>query len=278
MTSPYLVNCSTLFTELPVLQRPAAARAAGFDAIEFWWPFPQPLPAAAEVDAFVDAVGAAGVQLVGLNLFAGDMPGGDRGVVSWPGREQEFSENLELAVDIGRGLGIRVFNALYGNRIDGVPPAEQDELAQENLALAAKAAAQIGATILVEPLSGAARYPLTLAVHVRDVLDRLIAAGVENVGMLADLYHLAVNGEDLARAIEQHRALIAHVQIADAPGRGAPGTGDLPLRQWIADLEGGGYDGFIGLEYLPVPGVDTFAWLPPQERGVPSGAGGEGIA
>ena len=80
------VNCSILFTELPVLQRPAAARAAGFTAVEFWWPWGEAVPADADVDAFVRAVRDAGVDLVGLNFFAGDMPGGDRGLVSWPER------------------------------------------------------------------------------------------------------------------------------------------------------------------------------------------------
>ena len=83
---PYEVNCSILFTELPLLERPAAVKRAGFDAVEFWWPFAEAVPADTEVDAFVAAVENAGVQLVGLNFFAGDMPGGDRGLVSWPGR------------------------------------------------------------------------------------------------------------------------------------------------------------------------------------------------
>lgn len=278
MTARYLVNCSTLFTDVPVLERPAAARAAGFDAIEFWWPFPEALPSHAEVEAFVAAIQDAGVHLASLNFFAGDMPAGDRGVVSWPGREQELRENVELAVDLGERLGIRVFNALYGNRIDGVSPDAQDELAIENLMLAARAAARVGATVLVEPLSGAPRYPLTLAAHVSGVLDRLTAVGVENVGMLADLYHLAVNGEDVIRMLDEHRDNVVHVQIADAPGRGAPGTGDLPLQEWISDLERGGYDGLVGLEYLPVPGVDPFGWLARPDRSRVSDAAKEGTA
>ena len=278
MTARYLVNCSTLFTDAPVLERPAAARAAGFDAIEFWWPFQEALPAYAEVEAFVAAVQDAGVHLAGLNFFAGDMPAGDRGVVSWPGREQEFRDNVELAVDLGERLGIRVFNALYGNRIEGVSQDAQDELAIENLTLAARAAARVGATVLVEPLSGAPRYPLTLAEHVSAVLDRVTAAGVENVGMLADLYHLAVNGEDVVRMIDEHRDGIVHVQIADVPGRGAPGTGHLPLQQWISDLELGGYDGSVGLEYLPVEGVDPFAWLARLDRGSASDGAKESTA
>jgi hypothetical protein len=86
----YAVNCSMLFTELPLLSRPAAAREAGFDAIELWWPFPTAVPKDADVDRFVAAVRDAGVRLVGLNFAAGDMPGGDRGLVSWPARSSEI--------------------------------------------------------------------------------------------------------------------------------------------------------------------------------------------
>src|SRR5437879_3160259 len=93
---PYAANLSILFTELPLLDRPAAAKAAGFDAVEFWWPFPTATPAATEVDAFAAAIEQAGVQLIGLNFFAGDMPGGDRGLVSWLGREQEFADNVAV--------------------------------------------------------------------------------------------------------------------------------------------------------------------------------------
>ncbi len=142
----YLANCSMLFTELPLLQRPAAAKAAGFDAVEFWWPWPdQPVPADADVDAFVDAIEDAGVQLVGLNFFAGDLAGPDCGVLSIPSRSREFRDNIDVAVGIGERLGVSAFNALYGNRVDDVDAAEQDELGRENLALAADAAAGIGA-------------------------------------------------------------------------------------------------------------------------------------
>ena len=147
----YLVNCSILFAELPLLERPAAAKAAGFDAVEFWWPWPdQPVPADRDVDAFVTAVQDAGVQLVGLNFFAGDLGGPDCGVLSIPDRVHQFRDNIEVTVGIGERLGASAFNALFGNRVEGVDPHEQDELGRESIALAAKAAGAIGATVLVE--------------------------------------------------------------------------------------------------------------------------------
>jgi hydroxypyruvate isomerase len=264
----YEVNCSILFTELPLLERPAAAREAGFDAVEFWWPFAVAVPADGEVEAFVRAVGDAGVRLVGLNFFAGDMPGGDRGLVSWPARSGEFRDNVEVAVGIGERLGCRAFNALYGNRVDGANPAAQDDLAVENLAIAGRAAARIGGTVLVEPVSGAPRYPLRTAADAVAVVDRVAGAtGVGNLGFLCDLYHLAVNGDDLDGVIATYGDRVAHVQIADAPGRHEPGTGTLDLDRHLGALAAAGYKGWVGLEYQPsTTTADSFAWLPRERR------------
>ncbi|MGC7098393.1 hydroxypyruvate isomerase family protein [Amycolatopsis lurida] len=252
----YTVNCSILLTDLPLLERPAAARSAGFDAVEFWWPFADAVPAEEEVEAFVKAIEEAGVRLTGLNLAAGDMPAGDRGLVSWPGREKELRDNVEVVVEIGERLGCRTFNALYGNRIDGVAPERQDEIAVANLAHAAKAVGTIGGQIVVEPVSGIEAYPLKTAADAVGVIDKVAA---ENVRLLADFYHLAVNGDDVPAVISAHAARVGHVQIADAPGRGAPGTGELPLDEWLGAIEAAGYSGLVGLEYKAAD--DPFAWL-----------------
>ena len=270
----YEVNCSILFTGLPLLQRPAAAKAAGFDAVEFWWPFATAVPGDAEVDEFVSAIEDSGVSLVGLNFFAGDMPGGDRGLVSWPARSAEFRDNVPVVAAIGERLGCKAFNALYGNRVNGVSADEQDDLAAENLALAAQGVAGIGGTVLLEPVSGAPRYPLLNAADAAAVIARVSAdGGPTNIGLLADLYHLAVNGDDVDKAIAAYTGTpgdIAHVQIADAPGRNEPGTGDLPLDRQLSDLQAAGYTGWVGLEYKPSDPADSaasFSWLPRDRRG-----------
>ncbi len=264
----YLANCSILFTEMPLLQRPAAAKAAGFDAVEFWWPFPTAVPATSDVDAFTRAISDAGVDLIGLNFFAGDLAGPDCGVLSIPARSAEFRDNIDVALGIGTELGVQAFNALYGNRVDGVPPQEQDELAVENLGYAAKAASGIGATVFIEPISGPKPYPLRTAADVAAVIGRVKAAGHDNVGFLCDLYHLAANGEDLDAVIDQYAAGIAHVQIADAPGRGEPGTGEIDIDRHLSRIEAAGYRGWVGLEYKPTtPTTDeSLAWLPRERR------------
>jgi hydroxypyruvate isomerase len=261
----YLANCSMLFTELPVLQRPAAARAAGFDAIEYWWPWPSATPSDAEVARFVAAVRDSGTQLVGLNFFAGDLAGPDCGVLSIPARAGEFRDSVDIAVGIGEQLGVSAFNALYGVRIDD---DQQDECAQESLAHATKAAAGIGATVLIESVSGPKPYPLRTAQDAAAVVRRHPGTGI-----LLDLFHLAGNGDDVPAAIDTYVSQVAHVQIADAPGRGEPGTGALPLDSWLAHLQTTGYDGWVGLEYKPSTG-DTLAglaWLPRERRGSNAG-------
>ena len=188
------------------------------------------MPADAEVEAFVRAIRDAGVQLVGLNFFAGDLTGPDAGVLSIPDRSAQFRDNLEVSVGIGEQLGVTAFNALYGNRVDGVAPDAQDELARDNLGRAAQAAARIGATVLVEPVSGPKPYPLRTADDAVAVVDALRSAGHENVGLLCDLFHLANNGDDVEAAIARHADVTSHVQIADHPGRGEPGSGDAGSR------------------------------------------------
>jgi hydroxypyruvate isomerase len=265
--STYTVNCSILFTDLPVLDRPSAAREAGFEAVEFWWPFAEPTPPDAEVDAFIRAVQDAGVELSGLNFIAGDMPSGDRGILSNPTLTTAFRDNVQVAVGIAETLGTRAFNALYGNRVEGLAPAIQDDVAAENLAYAAQAAQRIGATVLIEPVSGAPRYPVKTATDAIEIIDRVRdEAGTANLRLLADLYHLFVNGDDVAEALRAHADQVGHVQIADAPGRGEPGTGEIPLEDYLRILREQGYSGYVGLEYKPSR-VDTFDWLPRAERG-----------
>ncbi len=266
MNYRYAVNGSLLFQELPLLARPDAIAAAGFTAAEFWWPFAVAVPADAEVEAFCRAIEDSGLDLIGLNFFAGDMPAGDRGIVSWPGREAEFRDNVEIVVAMGERLGCRAFNALYGNRLAAVTPEQQDALALENLHLAASRVGSFGGQILLEAVSGAPAYPLKQAADVCAVLDRL---AVGNAGFLCDLYHLSANGEDLNEVVEAYGDRVRHVQIADLPGRGEPGSGTLDLARHLAAITARGYDGYVALEYLPTGGtVESLTWLPVDERAV----------
>ncbi|MEU7649802.1 TIM barrel protein [Streptomyces huasconensis] len=267
------VNLSILFTELPLLERPAAAAKAGFGAVELWWPWVDaPTPEQSELDALKKAIEDAGVKLVGLNFYAGQLPGPDRGALSVPGEESEkFRANLAVAADFAESLGCTALNALYGNRVDGVDPAVQDELALENLVLAAREADRVGATLLIEALNApeSPKCPIVSAPKAIEIVDKVNAAtGLGNAKFLMDLYHLSMNGEDLPSVIERYTAKTGHVQIADNPGRGAPGTGSLPIEALLDQLRDTGYEGWIGLEYKAGdrPSAEAFDWLPAEAR------------
>ncbi|MFE9571287.1 TIM barrel protein [Streptomyces sp. NPDC006692] len=268
------VNLSILFTELPLLERPAAAAAAGFTAVELWWPWIEtPTPEQAELDALKKALDDAGTQLVGLNFYAGALPGPDRGALSVPGEESDrFRANIEVAADFAASVGCKALNALYGNRVEGADPQVQDSLALENLVLAARAADRVGAILLVETLNKpeSPLYPLVSAPSAIEVIDKVNAAtGLGNAKFLLDIYHLSMNGEtpeDIAEVIKAYADKTGHVQIADNPGRGAPGTGSLPLEELLDQLKKAGYAGWVGLEYKAPDAAASFEWLPAEAR------------
>lgn len=269
----FTVNLSILFTELPLLERPAAAAAAGFDAVELWWPWVDaPVPEQAELDALRDALNDAGTRLTGLNFYAGQLPGPDRGALSVPGRESErFRQNIDVAAGFAESMDCRALNALYGNRVEGASESEQDELAMENLVLAARAADRIGAVLLIEALNApeSPKCPIVSAPKAIEIVDKVNeATGLGNAKFLMDLYHLAMNGEDLHEVIDTYTQKTAHVQIADSPGRGAPGTGELDFTDLLGRLKKAGYAGWIGLEYKPgdKPSAGSFDWLPAPLR------------
>ncbi|WP_433803297.1 TIM barrel protein [Actinomycetospora sp. CA-084318] len=231
-------NVSIRYSDVPVLERPARARADGFDVVESWWPFAAADPDDAEVDAFCASITDAGVRLVAMNLYGGDMAAGERGVVGT--RPAEFADSLAIGLEIGRRLGCRMHNTLVGR-------GPVSEPAVERLADACATAAAQGSTLLIEPLSAVDDYPVRTTVDAFALVSRLGAGS----GVLADLYHLAVNGEDVDAAIAARGAEFTHVQIADAPGRGEPGTGSLPLARWLRALRAVGYAGWVALENVP---------------------------
>lgn len=254
----FAANVSLLFSEVPLLERFHAARSAGFEAVECWWPFADPDPGAAEVGAFVDALAAAEVRLVGLNLWAGDMPAGERGVVSHPDRAEELRRNLEVVRTIVGATGCDRVNALYGQRLPGVPESLQDETATRHLRLAADTLGEAGVTVLVEPLTRGENgdYPVRTLADAQAVADR---AG-DGVAVLFDAYHLHNNGADVVAEIARHGGTVGHVQIADSPGRGEPGTGTIDYPAFFAALDASGYAGWTACEYRPTS-PDHLTWL-----------------
>jgi hydroxypyruvate isomerase len=212
------------------------------------------VPPPQEIRRFCDALDGAQVQLVALNLDAGDLERGDRGLLSDPGAARRFTANLDAVADLLGHTGCRTVNALYGNRLAGHDPAQQDRTALDRITTVASRLAALGGQVVIETLSRRdnPHYPLTdIAATARFAGLAARQAPAPNVGLLLDVYHLAAMGTDPVAAIYRYAPLIRHVQFADSPGRGHPGTGALDftaIEQALLDV---GYDGFVGLEYDP---------------------------
>lgn len=257
----FVANVSLLFTEVPLLQRPALAAEHGFIGVEMWWPFPTPVPSDRELGELAEAIDRAGLPLVALNFDGGDLAAGDRGLVSIPGQEQRFRDNVECVAAFAAKTGTSRFNALYGNRVGDAD--EQRAIALDNLAFAAQAVAP--KTVLLEPQNrvDSPQYDLTTPADVLGVLDDLADRGISNTAVLCDFYHFAMSGLDLDEVVDACAGRIGHVQIADAPGRHEPGTGTIPFRHLLDRITAQGYRGAMSAEYRPSGRTeDSFSWLP----------------
>jgi len=270
-------NLSILFPDRPLLERPAAAAALGFDAAELWWPFDRPVPSEREVDDLVEAFGAADIGLVLLNLWLGDPAAGQHGLVALPHERGRFRDNVDAAVAIAGRLGGTVINSHYGNLPGDLPADVLDRTAVENLAFVAARAATVGATVVIEALNPVdfPRYGLHRTQEALALADRVLAETGAEVRILFDVYHVQRTEGDLIARIGAHADRFGHFQVADAPGRYHPGTGEIAFERVLPALERAGYDGFVGLEYRPSPDpAETFAWLPVERRRSRPGRGG----
>jgi hydroxypyruvate isomerase len=258
----YSVNVSILFTEVPFLERFGRARDAGFTAVELWWPRGE------DLDATRAAIEDAGLDVVLLNFDAGDMPAGDRGLISDPARREAFRDNVPVALELARAVGCTKLNALAGHVLPGHDRDEQLELARDNVRFAADAAAGQGAEVLIEAVNTIENGPYLLA-RTEQAAAFVRSVARDNVRLQYDAYHMQRMEGNLTATIERHLDAIAHVQIADSPGRGAPGTGEIDFGYVLGRLGELGYDGYVGLEYK-AEGGDTEAsleWLPRELRG-----------
>jgi hydroxypyruvate isomerase len=247
-----VVNLSTVFRGLERDERAAAAAAAGYERAESWWEFPTATPAADDMARFVDAIRVAGLELVAVNAHGGDRDAGERGLAALPDRHEEFVQSIEGIVAMHRELGPRLFNVTFGN-LDEERWTRDEQLAvaAERYAWACALVAPFGGTLLIEPLTrdGNAAYPFRTGHDIAAFLDEFLP-DVPNVGVLFDTFHLASNGVDLVRAIDELGPRIRHVQFADFPGRGLPGTGGLDFDAIERGLDAAGYTGDRALEYL----------------------------
>lgn len=250
MTS-WSAHVSMLFTELPPLERPEAARAAGFCAVETWWPGDL-------ADAWADAVQRADLRVSLLNSDGGDLAAGERGFLNVAELRDRELHRINEALALAARVGCRRVNVLAGRLVDGRPENRQRDAAADVLREAAVRAEAQGVVLVVEPLNhlDVPGYLLPTAAEARRFVESIESGSVR---LLYDAYHAARAGSDPIAEGPQLVDVIGHVQYADHPGRGAPGTGTVDLHRFADALLDAGYEGDIGLEFDP--GGDTAAAL-----------------
>ncbi|GAA0531813.1 MULTISPECIES: hydroxypyruvate isomerase family protein [Pigmentiphaga] len=256
----FSANLSMLFLEVPELERPAAARRAGFDAVEVQFPYDH------EAARWRDALHAAGVELALCNVPAGDLMAGGQGLAAVPGREAAFREAVAQAAKVAQVLRPRNVNVLAG-----CPGPEHDrerclDTLAGNLAHAAQVLGDLGMGVVTEAVNTVDR-PRYLIDTTRAALDVIDRAGHPNLRIQYDLYHMQIMEGDLIRSLRTHCARIGHIQFADTPGRHEPGTGEIHFPNVFAALDELPYDGFVGAEYVPTGRTeDTLAWMAGRRR------------
>ena len=251
----FAANLTMLFTERPFLERFAAARAAGFDAVEFLFPYAWP---AGQIKALLDE---HRLQLVLHNLPAGDWDAGERGIACHPCRTTEFREGVAQAIDYAKTLGVTQLNCLIGKLPDNASSLQIDQTVIENLRYAAHQLQAHGLRLLIEPIN-TFDIPGFYLHHTAQALALIEKVGASNLFVQYDIYHMQRMEGEIAATLARHLPRIGHVQLADNPGRHEPGSGELNYRFLFQHLDAIGYTGWIGCEYKPAARTeDGLGWL-----------------
>lgn len=257
----FAANLSMLWPELDVYDRFKAAADAGFSRVEILFVH------ALDHDRIARLLKEHQLELVLFDPFPGDWDGGERGLLSLPGREAEFAKSIADALPVAKRFGTRRLNALAGVLPAGVSREAAERTAIANLRRAAPLARESDVLLLVENIN-TTDMPGYFADTAERAAALVQAVDRPNVRLQLDQYHVGMMGDDPRAAWQRHRDLVEHVQIADVPGRHEPGTGQQPIREFLADLDAAGYTGAVGLEYRPSATTDAaLAWLPSDQRG-----------
>ena len=251
----FAANLTMLFNEHPFLDRFEAAAKAGFDAVEFLFPYAFPT---AEIKARLEG---NGLKLVLHNLPAGDWDAGERGLACLPDRVDEFRAGVARAIEVGTALGVPQLNCLAGKAPMGASDATLRQTFVANLRFAAAELQRAGLKLLVEPINtyDIPGFYLSRTAQALGILDEV---GSDNLFVQYDIYHAQRMEGELVATLAKHIARIGHVQLADNPGRNEPGTGEINYDFVFAQLDAIGYRGHIGCEYKPATTTEAgLGWL-----------------
>jgi hydroxypyruvate isomerase len=261
----FSANISTLYQEMPFLERFAAAAQSGFTAVEYQFPY------ALDKRDLAAARRELNLPVVLHNTPPGDAEKGERGLGCIEGRQAEFRDQVALAIDYARAVGCKKLHVMAGVWPAGAAEEDLDRVFVDNLRHAGKEAAKVGIDILIEPLSrpSVPNYYLCKSKQAARIIEQ---ARVPNLSLQYDFFHMQVMEGNLAATVERRLPIIGHIQMADAPKRLEPGTGEINFPFLFALLDRLHYQGHVGVEYKPErPTRETLAWFQPYRAGQRAG-------
>lgn len=251
----FCANLSLLFTEVPLLQRFAEAKKAGFSAVEIQFPYE------VKLDELLKAKQESGLQVVLINVPAGDLMTGGEGLASVPDKQTEFAAALDLCVEYAEALEVEVVNVLPGRCMDEKRLPQYRQTLAKSLALAADKLAKINVRCSFEAINtqDMPGFVIHSSQQMQEILELV---SHDNLYMQYDIYHMAMMDEDLPATLKACATKIAHLQFADVPGRGEPGSGELNLQNLFDIVITAGYQGWLGAEYRPTGQTSqSLSWL-----------------
>jgi len=240
----FAANLGWLFPEHPFLDRFAAAARTGFRGVEFAQPYEHPAP---EVKA---RLAGNGLECVLINLPMGDKSKGEFGIANRPGREAEFRAGVARGIEYAHAIGVPKLNCISGT----AKPDEDREAMRatliSNLRFAAREFKAAGLDLVLEPINShdIAGFFVTRQLEAVKIIEEV---GAPNLGLQFDIYHTVMMGDDPSSMLRECGPWIRHIQFADAPGRGEPGTGRIDFAPLFAQIDAMGYEGWVSAEYRP---------------------------
>jgi len=253
----FCANLTMLWNELGFMDRFAAAARAGFEGVEYLFPYDL------DKNRIVEQLKQHQLAQILHNLPAGNWAEGERGIGCHPGRAKEFQDGVARAIEYAGALGCKQVNCLAGIRPRHVDPVEAREVFIKNLQYAAPRLKDAGIKLLIEPIN-TRDIPGFFLTYSKQALDIIQAVGSDNLYLQYDIYHMQVMEGDLAATLTANIKLIPHLQLADNPGRHEPGTGEINYGFLFGHIDRIGYQGWIGCEYKPATTTDAgLGWVRP---------------
>lgn len=252
----FAANLTMLFQELPFMARFEAAKTAGFDYVEYLFPY------AYEAEALKAELDKHDLKQVLFNLPPGDWDAGERGIACHPERIEEFREGVEQAIAYAKLLEVKQINCLAGLQPETLSTELAWQTLLDNVAYAADNLAEQGITLMLEPINSRVDMPGFFIDTLDKALKVIEALGRDNIKVQFDLYHMQIMQGDLIRSLEQNLEHIGHIQFADNPGRHEPGSGEIHFENVFKALKKSNYQGWASAEYLALHNTtDSLTWL-----------------